>query len=140
MKGSAKARYGLQLLVELARGHGQGALQVAAIAERQGLPPKFLRILLGPLKAAGLIQVQRGVGGGCALARPPSRITALEVLQALGAVPGRVCDPAAGAGAQAVGELFDRSQSAAMAVLATATLQDLAERQHALEGDAHYAI
>lgn len=140
MKGTAKARYGLQFLVELAHCHGQGPLQVALAAERQGLPPKFLRVLLGPLKAAGLIQVARGVGGGCALARHPDRITALEVLGALDAVPSLPGSGEAGAGSRAVGELFARSQEAALRVFAGTRLSDLAERQRSLEGQADYAI
>ncbi len=76
MKGSAKGRYGLQLMVDLALHAGRGPELVEAIARRQGLPPKFLRVLLGSLKDDGLIKVQRGPSGGCELAKHPSHITA----------------------------------------------------------------
>lgn len=142
MKGSAKGRYGLQLMVELAHQAGRGPQLVDAIATRQALPPKFLRVLLGSLKAAGLVKVQRGPSGGCELARHPSHITALEVLEAL---EGRLGagSPAADAtpGARAVRELWSRSIEAARGVLQGATLADLAERQRALEVDSHgYSI
>src|ERR1039458_2700742 len=65
MKGSAKGRYGLQFMVELALQAGRGPMLVEAIARRQTLPPKFLRVLLGGLKTTGLIKVQRGPSGGC---------------------------------------------------------------------------
>lgn len=142
MKGSAKGRYGLQFMVELALQAGRGPVLVDTIAERQALPPKFLRVLLGNLKAAGLIQVQRGPSGGCALAKHPSHITALEVLETLEGHLGTGCLPAdATHGARAVRELWSRSTEAARAVLQSTTLADLAAKQQALEGDSHgYSI
>ena len=136
MKGSAKARYGLQFMVDLARPGGRGPQQVEAVAGRQALPPKFLRVLLGPLKAAGLLRVQRGPNGGCELARHPSHITALEVLEALeGRLGAPALPPDATSGARAVRDLWNRSTEAARSVLRATTLADLAARQEALESD-----
>ena len=136
MKGSAKGRYGLQFMVELAMQAGHGPLLVDAIAERQALPPKFLRVLLGSLKDDGLIKVQRGPSGGCELAKHPSHITALEVLEALeGRLGGASLPPDATHGARAVRELWNRSSEAARDVLRRTTLADLAARQQALEVD-----
>ena len=142
MKGSAKGRYGLQLMVELGLHAGRGPVLVDVIAERQGLPPKFLRVLLGSLKTAGLVKVQRGPSGGCELARHPSHITALEVLEALEGHLGTGSLPAdATHGARAVRELWSRGTEAARAVLQATTLADLAARQQALEVDSQgYSI
>jgi Rrf2 family cysteine metabolism transcriptional repressor len=142
MKGSAKGRYGLQLMLELALQAGQGPVLVATIAQRQALPAKFLRILLGHLKRAGLVKVQRGPSGGCELARHPSHITALEVLEALeGHLGAASLAGDASPGARTVGELWNRSTEAACRVLGGATLADLAARQQALEVDSHgYSI
>ncbi|BDU69845.1 HTH-type transcriptional regulator CymR [Geothrix oryzae] len=142
MKGSAKGRYGLLFMVDLALQAGRGPALVAAIAERQALPPKFLRVLLGNLKAAGLVKVQRGPSGGCELARHPSHITALEVLEALeGRWTAASLPTDATPGARAVRELWTRSTEAARAVLRATTLADLAARQQALEVDSHgYSI
>ena len=142
MKGSAKGRYGLQFMVELALKAGRGPVLVAAIAERQALPPKFLRVLLGSLKAAGLVKVQRGPNGGCELARHPSHITALEVLEALEGRLGNSSLPTdANHGARAVRELWTRSTEAARDVLRSTTLADLGARQQALEVDSQgYSI
>ena len=142
MKGSAKGRYGLQFMVELAQQAGRGPVLVEAVAERQALPPKFMRVLLGSLKAAGLVKVQRGPSGGCELARHPSHITALEVLEALEGRLGATGLPQdATPGARAVRDLWIRSTEAARAVLRGATLADLAARQQALEVDSHgYSI
>ena len=136
MKGSAKGRYGLQFMVELALHAGRGPVLVAAIAERQALPPKFLRVLLGGLKTAGLVKVQRGPNGGCELARHPSHITALEVLEALeGCLGTGALPPDATPGARAIRELWTRSTEAARAILRATTLADLAARQQDLEVD-----
>jgi Rrf2 family protein len=142
MKGSAKGRYGLQFMVELALQAGRGPVLVDAIARRQALPPKFLRILLGGLKTAGLVKVQRGPNGGCELARHPSHITALEILEALEGHLGTDSLPAeATPGARTVRELWTRSTEAARAVLQATTLADLAVSQQALEVDSHgYSI
>lgn len=142
MKGSAKGRYGLQFMVDLALQAGHGPALVNAIAQRQALPPKFLRVLLGSLKAAGLVKVQRGPNGGCELTRHPSHITALEVLEALeGRLGATDLSADATPGARAVRELWTRSTEAARKVLRATTLADLAEKQRALEVDSHgYSI
>ena len=142
MKGSAKGRYGLQFMLELALHAGRGPVLVDAIAERQALPPKFLRVLLGSLKTAGLVKVQRGPNGGCELARHPSHITALEVLEALeGHLGTSSLPPGATPGAHAVRELWTRGTEAAREILRATTLADLAARQQDLEVDSHgYSI
>ena len=109
---------------------------VTTVAERQDLPPKFIRVLLGSLKSAGLVKVQRGPSGGCELARHPSTISALQVLEALEGRQGAgEAEPGSTPGARAVRELWNRSTSAARAVLARTTLADLAARQQDLEVD-----
>jgi Rrf2 family protein len=129
-------------MVELALQAGRGPVLVDAIAARQALPPKFLRVLLGSLKSAGLVKVQRGPNGGCELARHPSHITALEVLEALEGRLGSGTLPVdATHGARSVRELWTRSTEAARAVLRATTLADLAARQQALEVDSQgYSI
>lgn len=142
MKLSTKGRYGLQLMVELALQAGRGPVMVAAIAERQDLPPKYLHVLMGSLKAAGLVKVQRGPSGGCELARPAARISALEVLEAL---EGRLeADPPGedrAPGTRTVAALLASASSASRAVLAACSLAQLAERQQLLEaGSDGYSI
>jgi Rrf2 family protein len=142
MKGSAKSRYGLQFMVGLTLRFGHGPTLVATIAEQEDLPPKFVRVLLGDLKAAGLIKVQRGPSGGCEVARHPSHITALEVIEALeGPLGASSITANAPSSARAVSELWTRSVNTARGILRATTLADLAARQQALEVDSHgYSI
>ncbi|MEM0969709.1 MAG: Rrf2 family transcriptional regulator [Verrucomicrobiota bacterium] len=53
------------------------------LASTFGTSPVVVRRLLTKLKAAGLVQTQRGVGGGTILARPPSEISLLDAFHAV---------------------------------------------------------
>jgi Rrf2 family cysteine metabolism transcriptional repressor len=142
VKVSAKVRYGLQLMMELALQHGRGPLLVPVIAERQGLPGKYLHVLLGSLKAAGLVRAQRGPSGGCELARHPGGISALEIVEALEgrpAVEDEIVDGSVGA--RVVAELWARRSQAEQEVLGGTSLAQLAARHQALEVDSYgYSI
>ena len=71
MRVSTKGRYGLRIMVELALRHGSGPVLVTTIAQNQDLPGKYIHVLVGGLKAAGLITAVRGPNGGLELARIP---------------------------------------------------------------------
>jgi len=83
MKMSTKGRYGLRVMIELALNYGQGPVLVDAIAINQGLSGKYIHVLVGGLKSAGLIKAVRGPNGGYELTRDPATITALEIIQAM---------------------------------------------------------
>jgi Rrf2 family cysteine metabolism transcriptional repressor len=142
MKVTAKVRYGLQLMLELALQHGRGPLLVPVIAERQGLPGKYLHVILGSLKAAGLVRAQRGPSGGCELARHPGGISALDVIEALEGRSGPTDDfGGASVGAKVIAELAARTLLAEEEILRSTTLVQLAARQQALEVDSYgYSI
>ena len=50
------------------------------LAMSVGTNPAFLRMVLGRLKKAGLVELKLGKGGGSKLARPAASITLLDVL------------------------------------------------------------
>jgi Rrf2 family protein len=92
MKVSTKGRYGLRIMLELALRHGAGPVLVPDIARNQDLPLKYVHVLAGGLKAAGLLRTVRGPGGGLELARDPEAITPLDVVEALeGRIAGVDC-------------------------------------------------
>ncbi|MCC3682745.1 Rrf2 family transcriptional regulator, partial [Staphylococcus epidermidis] len=64
MKISTKGRYGLTLMISLAKREGQGCVSLKTIAEENKLSDLYLERLLGPLRNAGLIRVVLGVKGG----------------------------------------------------------------------------
>jgi Rrf2 family protein len=81
MKISQKGLYALQALMMLARRYEQGAIRIRDIAYEEGLPEKFLELILLELKNARIVESLRGAKGGYALRRPPSEIQLSEVIR-----------------------------------------------------------
>jgi len=140
MKVSTKGRYGLRIMMELALHHGEGPVLVSTIALNQSLPGKYIHVLVGGLKAAGLVRAVRGPNGGLELGRDPSRISPLDVVVALeGPIAGSARptedlppqDQVEGAVAR---EVWAELAVAMETALARHTLADLAERQRARTG------
>src|SRR5699024_4854941 len=57
-------RYGLTLMISLAKKQGQGCVSLKFIAEENNLSDLYLEQLVGPLKNAGLIRIVRGAKVG----------------------------------------------------------------------------
>ncbi len=83
MKISTKGRYGLTIMMELARNKGQGPVSLKAIAERHDLSENYLEQLVPPLRNAGLVKSTRGAYGGYSLVREPEEIKVGEVIRVL---------------------------------------------------------
>ncbi len=75
MKVSTKSRYGMIILIDLARHDGNGPVQVGEISKRQDISVKYLEQLILQLKKANLITSIRGAKGGHVLAKDPRQIT-----------------------------------------------------------------
>jgi Rrf2 family protein len=89
MKMSTRARYGLRAMVDLAaRGAWRGAsgrtVPLSLIGRSQGIPEQYLRQIFLALKRGGLVEAVMGKDGGYRLVRPPVRISAYDVVRALG--------------------------------------------------------
>jgi len=54
-----------------------------AIAERQGIPRKFLPTVLHALTQAGFVHTIRGYGGGVELSCPPAQITIRQIIESV---------------------------------------------------------
>ena len=80
---SRKSKYGLKALLVLAQEAGRGPVLISELAEREAIPKKFLEAILLELKRRGLVQSQKGKGGGYFLRRKPSEITFGEVIRVL---------------------------------------------------------
>ena len=77
----AKIEYGFRALFTLAEAGEPCTAE--ALAESQGLPPKFLGAILNDLRRAGIVASQRGAEGGYRLTRPPTEIMLADVMRAL---------------------------------------------------------
>lgn len=83
MKISTKGRYGLEALLDMVI-HSDGThMSIKSIAERQGIPEKYLEQIFGILKRCGIIKSVRGAQGGYLLGDTPNQITVRQVLNAL---------------------------------------------------------
>ncbi len=82
MVGQAVA-YAASALGYIALAGGRPVL-VREIAEACGIPAAYLAKIVNSLRRLGLVDTQRGVGGGVTLARPPEQITILELCRAMG--------------------------------------------------------
>ncbi|HJW09954.1 MAG TPA: Rrf2 family transcriptional regulator [Holophagaceae bacterium] len=81
MKISARGRYSMQALFDLAHhSHGQ-AVPLHAIAERQKLSLPFLEQIFNKLKKAGVVASVRGPKGGYVLTRACDQVSVGEVLR-----------------------------------------------------------
>jgi Rrf2 family transcriptional regulator, cysteine metabolism repressor len=83
MKLSAKSRYGLRAMFELAMNFGKGPLSLKTIATRQQVSDQFLDQLFIQFRKAGLAKSIRGAQGGYELAKHPSDITVGNIIRAL---------------------------------------------------------
>ena len=61
---SKKSKYALKAMLVLAKEYGQGPVLISDMAQREGIPRKFLELILLELKNQGLLQSKKGKGGG----------------------------------------------------------------------------
>lgn len=82
MKITAPEEYGVRCLMRLAR--EPVPMTIPEISSAEGLSQPYVAKLMGMLKTAGLVESERGRGGGYRLALPPEEITINMVLLAMG--------------------------------------------------------
>lgn len=83
MKLTAKGRYAVMAVADLAA-QGQGArASLSEIGTRQGISVSFLEQLFSKLRRAGLVESTRGAQGGYTLAAAPELITLDRVIHAV---------------------------------------------------------
>lgn len=129
MRLSRRVEYALLAVLDLAQSRGDGRVQLREIAQRQGLPEKYLEQLLRPLRSAGLVVSTRGSRGGYELARPPAEISLLDVLEAVdGPLADHSDERSLSSAATVIHELWAEASVAVGEQLAGITIGDLVER------------
>ncbi len=81
MKLNTRVRYGLRLLVELAKAND--IVKLKDVASKEGISLLYLRQVVVPLEATGLVRSVRGAGGGYVLTRSPCEISLFDIVTAL---------------------------------------------------------
>lgn len=135
MKISTKGRYGLTIMIELAKKHGEGPTSLKSIAQTNDLSEHYLEQLVAPLRNAGFVKSIRGAYGGYILAKEPSKISAGDIIRIL---EGPI-SPVEGIEDEepAKRELWMRIRDAVKDVLDNTTLEDLANHTDDGQSDAY---
>ncbi|MBU9720675.1 MULTISPECIES: cysteine metabolism transcriptional regulator CymR [Bacillaceae] len=134
MKISTKGRYGLTIMMALAKKYGEGPISLKSIAKDYNLSEHYLEQLIAPLRNATLVKSVRGAYGGYMLSKPPEDITAGDIIRVLeGPIsPVEVVDDEE----PAKRDLWIKIRDAVKNVLDSTTLADLANYED--KGDQEY--
>ena len=145
MKVPMKVDYGVRALVELALNYGEGAVQTAEIAYRQGIPEAYLDQLMTTLHKLGFIISRRGPQGGHRLAMDPNEIKLSMVMSTLDRNSSPLdClinpDDCVFSDSCAQQEVWKSVEDAIQNLLSSISLADLAERQRCLIEEPVYQL
>lgn len=83
MKISTKGRYGLTVMIALAKHTGERPMSLKSIAQSHDLSEHYLEQLVPALRNAGLVKSVRGAYGGYMLAKAANEITAGDIIRIL---------------------------------------------------------
>jgi Rrf2 family protein len=78
---SVKGEYALRAVFELCSRGSSDPIKIADIAAKQGIPQKFLELILSQLKQGGFLNSRRGANGGYSLAKAPESITVGDIIR-----------------------------------------------------------
>ena len=138
MRISAKGRYALAAVVNMAQQHDSGeCITVISISERLGISKIYLEQVFSMLKRGDIVKSVKGAQGGYQLVRTPDQITVLDVLSAVEnslfeAVEDTVPEKAPEIEAAMRSSVFDAMDKAISGTLSRITLEDLV-----VEADKH---
>jgi len=135
MRVSHRGLYALQALIHLAEAYEGGLVAAHTVAEKEGIPEKFLEGILLALKNARVISSERGREGGYRLRKPPEEIFIGDVIRLIdgplaplgdvGELQHRVKTETRHPG---LFDLFLEVRNAASAIVDRTSLADLVER------------
>ncbi|MCR6110286.1 Rrf2 family transcriptional regulator [Bacillus sp. A301a_S52] len=134
MKISTKGRYGLTIMIALAKKYGDGPISLKSIAKEHNLSEHYLEQLIAPLRNAQLVKSVRGAYGGYMLGKEAGDITAGDIIRVLEGpiTPVEIIDDEE----PAKRDLWIKIRDAVKDVLDSTTLEDLASFED--KGDQEY--
>ncbi|MBD2702686.1 Rrf2 family transcriptional regulator [Spirosoma sp. BT702] len=80
---SKKAKYAIKALKVLTEEYGKGPVLISYISAKEHIPKKFLEAILLELRNHGILQSQKGKGGGYLLRVDPARVNLAQVLRVI---------------------------------------------------------
>lgn len=127
-KFSTKCTYALRAILELALHDDFKVVKSQQIASAQGIPLRFLEIIMAELRQGGFVESRRGNAGGYVLARPPETITVAQVIDFLEGHKAK-SQEIADWGDDAFTSLWQELDQTCSDVLASTNFADLAEKE-----------
>lgn len=125
--------------MELSLGYSSGQpLQIRHIAQRHGIPSRFLVQILLQLKAAGIISSTRGAAGGYMLARSPEEITLDDVISAVEGGHEKKSSSGDSAYVRVLKDVWQKASRAEREILKAVTFADLIERARRKTANMYY--
>lgn len=135
LRMSKKLLYAIDAVIDIAHHGIVGPVQSGDIAERQGIPRRYLEQVLQHLVRTGVLAGRRGPRGGYRLARERRRITVGEIVRRVNEIEG-VVDPLEDAPESAIAKavvrpMWNDLQSRFMQELEQVTIEDLCRKAQA---------
>jgi Rrf2 family protein len=149
VKISAKDEYACLAVLELALNYDSDSpVRVQDIAQRQGIPMKFLFQIMQILKRVDIVRSKRGTEGGYVLARHPGQITVGDVVRNVSGPfvqlscldSGNFSDNCERESTCHFKPIWAEMDRAIAGVLNNVTFQDLARRAHSHRRQVMYHI
>ncbi len=123
------SEYALRAMCALAARPGE-TVPAAELATQADVPQPYLAKIMQQLAATHFVSGRRGIGGGYSLAVDPRKVTALELVMAVGPIrkPRTSTElDELGDGFKALHERLDRAASGVLEVLQESTIAELAQ-------------
>jgi Rrf2 family protein len=146
LRVSAKGRYALAAVVEIARQSQNGELvSVVSVSDKLSISKIFLEQAIALLKKGDVLRSTKGSRGGYALSRTPREITAFDILHLVENALFENIDQTTGADAPELETtlrdiVWDKLDDAVEAVLRGVTVQDLLDYASQQSADQAYMI
>ena len=131
-------------MIELARRYNRGPVKRKDLSQVQDISTSYLENILITLRENKLIATTRGANGGFVLQSPPSKITMLQIVNALeGSLAPVECLDVPSASGKAAAcparKVWKRLKDAQEKVLSEITLQNILDEDNVLN-TSHYMI
>lgn len=148
---SKKTKYAFKALITLAENYpANRPVLISDLAKKDGIPKKFLELILLEMKNSGILLSKKGKGGGYFLARSPSQIKLgsvmrllegpLAPLQCLSQTAYRKCDDCRDESTCAVRLVMKELRDSTVKILDGTSLQDMVDRNQQADNALAYAI
>lgn len=125
---SRKLFYAVEAVLFIAYNAASGPISSRDIAEKQGLPPRYLEQLMQRLVRAGILRGVRGPNGGYVLAKEKRRISVGDICEVLGDEKEPEQQAGTPLGQHVVEPVWNAAQKHLMQYLKSINLADLCEQ------------